>query len=78
MPKSGSGQGGQGQGQGGGQGSGAAGAGSRRGRMGGMRQNAGPGGTCVCPNCGANLPHQQGNPCYQQKCPQCGTMMIRG
>jgi hypothetical protein len=72
MSNFGSGQGGRGQGQGGGSG------GGRRGRMGGMRQGSGPGGNCVCPECGTKVPHQQGTPCYQQKCPQCGNMMVRG
>lgn len=40
---------------------------------------AGPGGYCVCPNpnCGHREPHQAGVPCYQKKCPKCGTQMIR-
>lgn len=38
---------------------------------------AGPGGTCVCPNCGHREPHVAGQPCYKKKCPQCGTQMIR-
>jgi len=46
------------------------------GRMGGP-QAAGPGGDCVCPNCGYREPHQRGVPCYQKKCPQCGTRMVR-
>lgn len=66
----GSGQG-QGQGRGGSQGS----AGGR-GRMGG-NQAAGPGGNCECPNCGHTVPHQRGKPCYEHKCPECGTQMIR-
>ena len=71
MPESGFGQGGRRQGQGRGQGQDAGG------RMGGQRRGAGPSGSCVCPSCGTKVPHKQGNPCYQQKCPQCGTMMIR-
>ncbi|OYT56877.1 MAG: hypothetical protein B6U68_02640 [Candidatus Aenigmarchaeota archaeon ex4484_14] len=27
--------------------------------------------------CGYKMPHQRGVPCYQQKCPKCGTMMTR-
>lgn len=53
-----------------------AGQGMRRGRMGG--QGFGPGGECVCPNCGTRIPHKPGVPCVQEKCPKCGTMMIRG
>ncbi len=46
------------------------------GRRGGS--GAGPGGECVCPQCGARVPHQPGVPCTQVRCPQCGTPMIRG
>ncbi|WP_448589191.1 DUF5320 domain-containing protein [Thermodesulfobium sp.] len=53
-----------------------AGQGMRRGRMGG--QGFGPGGECVCPNCGTRIPHKPGVPCVQEKCPKCRTMMIRG
>ncbi len=37
----------------------------------------GPGGNCVCPDCGYKEPHQQGLPCVQKRCPQCGQMMTR-
>jgi len=50
--------------------------GGGRGRMGGPFA-AGPGGFCVCPSCGAETPHQAGVPCYQAKCPKCGTAMVR-
>jgi len=40
-------------------------------------QAAGPGGECVCPNCGHRESHVAGQPCYQKKCPKCGTQMIR-
>ncbi|MBU1627655.1 DUF5320 domain-containing protein [bacterium] len=56
--------GGQGQVKGGG-----------RGRMGGFV--GGPGGNCVCSACGEKLPHQQGTPCTQLKCPKCGSLMTR-
>ncbi len=48
------------------------------GRMGGIHPGAGPGGNCVCPSCGAKVPHQAGTPCYNLSCPQCGTKMARG
>jgi len=48
-----------------------------RGRMGGPF-GAGPGGTCVCPKCKHEVSHQVGVPCYQMKCPKCGTLMARG
>jgi len=47
-----------------------------RGRMGGPNA-AGPGGSCICPNCGKIIPHQVGRPCYQVSCPNCGTKMVR-
>ena len=39
------------------------GRGMGRGRGGMRNNNAGPGGYCVCPNCGAKVPHQAGTPC---------------
>jgi hypothetical protein len=50
----------------------------RAGRMKGNRPGAGPGGNCVCPNCGEQLPHKQGMPCFNLSCPKCGTKMVRG
>jgi len=47
-----------------------------RGRMGGSNA-AGPGGSCICPNCGKIIPHQIGMPCYQVSCPNCGSKMVR-
>ncbi len=46
-----------------------------RGRQGGY--GLGPGGNCVCPNCGEKAPHARGIPCYEQKCPKCGSPMTR-
>ena len=60
-------------GRGGGRG---AGGGGGRGGMGGPYA-AGPGGDCVCPNCGNKASHQVGVPCYNQTCPKCGTKMTR-
>ena len=56
---------------------GTGGGGGGRGRMGGSRPGAGPAGECVCSKCGATVPHQAGQPCYQMTCPKCGTRMIR-
>jgi len=53
------------------------GKGGRRGRFGGNRPGAGPGGDCICPQCGRKLPHQAGVPCYSINCPNCGTRMMR-
>jgi len=76
MPR-GDGTGPLGQGPGTGRGMGM-GRGRGMGRMGGTRPGAGPGGYCVCPNCGAKIEHQRSVPCYQIACPKCGTMMVRG
>ncbi|MHC1585057.1 MAG: hypothetical protein ACXQS7_02170 [Candidatus Syntropharchaeia archaeon] len=46
-----------------------------RGRMGG--RGLGPGGECVCPNCGTRVPHKRGVPCFQESCPKCGIQMVR-
>ena len=48
----------------------------RAGRMGGPLV-AGPGGTCVCPKCGHEVPHQRGLPCSAVECEKCGTLMVR-
>ena len=61
-------------GRGGGRGLGRSGG---RGRMGGTKAGAGPGGYCICPNCGHEATHQVGVPCYQMDCPKCGTNMVR-
>jgi predicted amidophosphoribosyltransferase len=53
------------------------GQGQRGGRMLGNRPGIGPGGNCVCPNCGEKVPHQRGTPCYSMSCPKCGTKMVR-
>ena len=69
---------GRGQGRGAGRGRGGGGRSQdsgKRGRGGGFA--AGSGGFCVCPNCGEKAPHELGSPCYEQKCPKCGTAMTR-
>ncbi|OQX88820.1 MAG: hypothetical protein B6D65_05345 [candidate division Zixibacteria bacterium 4484_93] len=66
---------GMGMGTGGGRGMGG-GRGGGRGM--GKGRGAGPSGFCVCPSCGAKLPHTRGVPCTSQKCPKCGSTMIRG
>ena len=49
-----------------------------RGRKGGPFA-AGPGGSCICtnPECKNEISHQFGVPCYQLKCPKCGSPMVR-
>lgn len=51
--------------------------GQGQGRMRGNQPGSGPAGECICPACGATIPHQQGIPCNQQTCPKCGTCMTR-
>ena len=60
------------------QGRGRAAGGRGRGRMGGPFA-AGPGGKCVCtnPDCKNEIEHLVGQPCYQKKCPKCGSPMVR-
>lgn len=44
----------------------------------GMRgKGAGPATEAVCPKCGTKVPHERGVPCFQQKCPNCGSAMTR-
>jgi hypothetical protein len=59
----------------GGQGGGGGSGGQGGGRMGGY--GLGPGGKCVCPNCGARQDHQRGVPCNSLTCPKCGAAMTR-
>jgi predicted amidophosphoribosyltransferase len=41
------------------------------------RHGLGPGGTCICPECGARLPHPRGVRCEEESCPECGARMLR-
>jgi len=71
----------------GGDGTGPAGAGPATGRGMGGRNAArsgrgggfafGPGGECVCPQCGKTADHHRGVPCYTTACPECGAAMMR-
>ena len=47
------------------------------GRNQGDKPGSGPGGSCVCPNCGAKISHTTNVPCNQIGCPNCGTKMTR-
>lgn len=55
------------------------GTGQGRGRRqgGGNRPGAGPAGNCVCPNCGARVPHRPRVPCNTMQCPKCSAQMVR-
>lgn len=50
--------------------------GQGRARM-GCRFAGGPGGFCVCPQCGHKEPHERGVPCNQRRCPTCGVPLTR-
>jgi hypothetical protein len=39
--------------------------------------HGGPPVNCICPQCGLMVPHEPGTPCFQRKCPQCGSFMAR-
>jgi uncharacterized protein len=61
-------------------GTGRCGAGKGRGGRGqSMNRGGGRGGpeTCVCSQCGHEMPHTPGVPCTQVKCEKCGTSMTR-
>jgi len=49
--------------------------GGGRNRFGG--KGSGPSGDCVCPSCGAKVPHRAGLPCNQIDCPKCNMKMMR-
>lgn len=51
------------------------GRGEGRGRMGGDALMTG--GTCYCPKCDYEVPHQSGSPCYKMKCITCESSMVR-
>ncbi|OQB78203.1 MAG: hypothetical protein BWX92_00363 [Deltaproteobacteria bacterium ADurb.Bin135] len=39
--------------------------------------HGGPPTECVCPQCGLVAPREPGVPCFQRRCPQCGSFMAR-
>ena len=47
------------------------------GRGRGHQAGLGPEGICFCPKCGFRKPHVAGLPCQEERCPQCGSVLIR-
>jgi ribosomal protein S27AE len=47
--------------------------GGGRGRGGGM----GARGNCICVKCGYTAAKKPGTPCMQEKCPNCGSVLLR-
>jgi hypothetical protein len=45
------------------------------GGQGGGRMGAG--GSCICPKCGRRQAHQPGVPCLEERCPECGSALVR-
>lgn len=41
------------------------------------RHEMGAGGQCVCPKCEETIPHRDGVPCQDERCPSCGAKMLR-
>lgn len=39
--------------------------------------HGGPPTNCVCPQCGIVVPREPGIPCFQMRCPRCGSFMTR-
>jgi len=39
--------------------------------------SGGPGGMCICPQCGLEAPHTPGVPCAEVECGHCGSPMKR-
>jgi hypothetical protein len=41
------------------------------------RHDMGAGGNCICPRCDHRIPHTRGVACQEERCPECGTKMLR-
>ncbi|MDX1812780.1 MAG: ferredoxin [Gammaproteobacteria bacterium] len=41
------------------------------------RHDMGVGGFCICPKCDTRIEHRDGIPCQDERCPQCGSKMLR-
>ncbi len=37
----------------------------------------GPEGYCICTKCGYKKEHTKGIPCREERCPKCGSVMVR-
>jgi len=70
MPGYGNKGGGGRRGGGGGRGGGMGGGGGRGSGMGAV-------GNCICVKCGYTAPKKAGIPCMQEKCPDCGAVLMR-
>ena len=42
-----------------------------------LQERMSEGGFCVCMHCGTKIPHREGIPCRTERCPKCGTAMLR-
>jgi predicted Fe-Mo cluster-binding NifX family protein len=51
--------------------------GSGPGARGDKEPGGGPGGMCICPQCGKILPHRRGIPCTELLCPSCRHTLVR-
>lgn len=40
-------------------------------------QHLGPSGVCACPKCGFEKVHKMGVKCMDEKCPNCGSVLLR-
>lgn len=69
---------GQGPGVGGGRGRGGCITSPGRGFRQRPRGFGGPAVEAVCPNCGTTVPKRRGIRCFQMKCPECGSALVRG
>lgn len=45
--------------------------------MGFEGRGMGAAGFCICPKCGYRKPHQAGVRCMDERCPQCGSVLVR-
>lgn len=41
------------------------------------RHDMGGGGRCICPKCDEVIPHRDGVRCHDERCPSCGSRMLR-